>query len=147
MKSIRSGLVALLIVAAACFVGAANAAPSQTWATTWTIPTTRTDGSALSVAEIASYTIYYTVDGGAEQSIDVAGGSTAMKAITTTLAARAVPYVVSFVITATDTTGNESARSAAIAKSITVKAASPNAASNFRIDVKCASGSCNLIVQ
>lgn len=147
MKSIKSALSALLIVAAACFAGVAAAAPSQSWTATWTVPTKRADGTALSASEIAKYTIYYTVDAGTAQTVDVAGDGTTSKAFTTALAARATPYALRFSITATDTDGNESARSAEVAQSITVKAANPNAPSSFKLNVTCASGSCNLIIQ
>jgi hypothetical protein len=147
MKSMRFARLLITMVAAAlCFAGAANAAPSQAWAASWTAPTTRVDGTALSASELTKYTLSYTVDGGAAQSVEITGGATASKSITTNLAARTTPYVLVFSMTATDTDGNTSEPSAAITKSIRVKTASPNKPGGFKIDVQCTNGSCNLII-
>lgn len=43
----------------------------------WTIPTTRADGTALSVAELSGYEVYYTNDtGSVSVAVPVSGGST-----------------------------------------------------------------------
>ena len=42
----------------------------------WQIPEFRANGDALDVTEIAGYEIYYAIDGGATNVIDIPGGTT-----------------------------------------------------------------------
>lgn len=73
----------------------------------WTIPTTRADGTALTASELAGYEIYYTNDAGSVSAVvPVSGGS----AVSTTVSSLASGSY-SFSISAIDTSGLKSALS------------------------------------
>jgi len=73
----------------------------------WSIPATRADGSALSVAELASYEIYYTMGaGGSSVAVPVSGGTTTSYDISSL-----GPGAYHFAIAAIDTGGRKSALS------------------------------------
>jgi hypothetical protein len=79
----------------------------------WTIPTTRADGTALTASELAGYEIYYTDDTGSVSAVvSVSGGSTA----STTVASMA-PGNYSFAISAIDSAGLKSSLSSVVAVS------------------------------
>lgn len=79
----------------------------------WTIPTTRADGTALTAAELAGYEIYYTNDSGTVSAVvPVSGGSTA-----TTTVASMTPGNYSFAISAIDSTGLKSSLSSVVSVS------------------------------
>ena len=130
-----------------CFAGLALSAPSQNLTYSWTVPTTRADGSALSASEISGYNLYYSVDSGAEQKVNIVPGSTTSKSITLTLPARTTAYKVVSQITAVDTANQESARSLAVVSNFTVLPAVPSTPGNFTITITCVSGTCTLVVQ
>lgn len=75
-------IAGLLLVAVVSAVNAAGfptkhvpAATPEVQAT-WTVPTTREDGTALPASELFGYELYYYCDGGETVTIPVAGGST-----------------------------------------------------------------------
>jgi hypothetical protein len=79
----------------------------------WTIPTTRSDGTALTASELAGYEIYYTDDTGSVSAVvPVSGGSTA----STTVASMA-PGNYSFAISAIDSAGLKSSLSSVVSVS------------------------------
>lgn len=94
-------------------------APSATHSVqlSWTAPTTRADGTALTASELSGYHIYYTATGtpaSADTMVAVSGG-------TTTSISLALPAAgeYSFAITAVDSSGQESSLSAPV--SVTVQ--------------------------
>lgn len=73
----------------------------------WTIPSTRADGTPLTVSELAGYEVYYTNDSGSVSvSVPVSGGSTA-SAVVSNLASGNYYFSIS----AIDSTGLKSALS------------------------------------
>jgi len=91
--------------------GTTTTAPSSYNAQlSWTIPTTRADGSALTAADLAGYEIYYTNDTGTiATTVPVSGGTTN----TTTLASLASGNY-SFAISAIDASGLKSSLSTVV---------------------------------
>lgn len=74
-------IAGLLLVAAVSAVNAAGfptkhvpAATPEVQAT-WTVPTTREDGTALPAGELFGYELYYYCDGGEAVVVPIAGGS------------------------------------------------------------------------
>lgn len=130
-KLIALGLIVALYSASAF----AQAAPSESVSYSWGIPTTRVDGSALPVAQIAGYEITYTVDGGAPVVVPISGGATAATSITLVLSARATPYILLSTIRAIDTNGLKSAWSPNVTTSIPVLPAVPSAPGTFKVVV------------
>jgi hypothetical protein len=110
----------------------------------WTIPTKRVDGTALAASEIASYEILYSIDSGTIVTVPVAAGTTVSKAITLNLAPRATKYVLKLQMTAIDTGGRKSDRSAVVSTDIDVPITAPMAPIN--IMVSCAGGTCTATV-
>lgn len=73
----------------------------------WTVPSTRADGTPLSVGELSGYEVYYTNDSGSvSASVPVSGGSTA-SAVVSNLASGNYYFSIS----AVDSTGLKSALS------------------------------------
>ena len=122
-------------------------AATQTTVFSWSVPTARVDGTAMPVSELAGYSIFYKIDNGSEQRVDVTPGSATTKSVDLTLAPRDTPYVLSASIVATDTKGQSSSRSTVVTKSITILPALPSAPGNFTLTITCAAGSCTLVVQ
>lgn len=150
MKSIRPKLAAGWMVFL-LFVGCSGVATAATQQITytWTIPTTRADTQAtpLPVSELAGYNIYYSINGGIEQKLAVALGTSTSKLLSLSLAPRLAGYVLVSAITAIDTEGQESARSAVVTTKLTVLNALPAPPGNIKMSVTCANGSCSLVVQ
>ncbi len=76
----------------------------------WTIPTTRADGSALAASAIAGYRLFYTRDDSAPSEdtlVTISGGTTTNTRVSLTSAG-----TYTFAITAVDLNGVESALSA-----------------------------------
>lgn len=83
---------------------------TQTAQLTWTIPTTRADGTALAVSELAGYEVYYTNDSGSVSvTLSVSGAST----VSTTVASLTTGNYY-FSISAVDSTGLKSALSSVV---------------------------------
>jgi hypothetical protein len=79
----------------------------------WTIPTTRADGTALTASDLAGYEIYYTDDTGSVSAVvPVSGGSTA-----STTVASMTPGKYSFAISAIDSAGLKSSLSSVVSVS------------------------------
>lgn len=70
----------------------------------WTIPTTRADGTALTASELAGYEIYYTNETGSVSSVVPVSNGTAVSTNVTSLASGNY----SFSISAIDTSGLKS---------------------------------------
>jgi hypothetical protein len=133
--------------AAFLFVGllvtlAAHAAPAPS-DLSWTAPTTRVDGTALTAEEIKEYRVYYTIDGQSpsEGVPIVVSGTSASETVTLELTPRVEPYVISFAITTVDTDGLESAQSETVSKTFQVDStASPVAPTNLQFTIVCGDG-------
>lgn len=80
-RSVWSWLVAAALAVAAFFGYEADTA-EPTYAVTLTMPTQYTSGEPLALTELASYTIVYTVNGGAQQTKVVTSGITAISSTT-----------------------------------------------------------------
>lgn len=147
-----SGICALLSIVCALAGGVflslgASAAPTQSVAKQWDIPTAYVDGTPLPVSAIAGYKLTYSIDGGTPVIVNVTGGAKTTTTLALNLAVRATPYVLSSVIRTVLVNGAESVDSSpAQVKNITVLSPSPNAPSNFKITITCDAGSCNLLV-
>jgi hypothetical protein len=80
----------------------------------WSIPTTRADGSPIAISEIAGYEIYVLAEGtGVSSVITVTGGTTTTYTVT-----GLSPDTYDFSMAAKDTAGNLSALSPVVAKII-----------------------------
>lgn len=149
MKKLFSGLIFLSLF----FVMGVHAqTTTQTIAASWSIPTTRTDGSALAASELASYEIYYAVDGAGtlvppDSVATVTPGSATSKLITLSLPPRVTPYKVYFAVSAIDTAGRKSPMSTIVVATVNVPIANPSAPGNFKILITCAAGTCTWTVQ
>lgn len=88
---------------------------------TWTVPTTRTDGTPLSAAEIAMITIF---DAGVQIGTVTGAGSTFTTGVLTV-----GDHV--FTVTVTDTTGHVSALSNAVTVTVVAVLAPPSAVTNL----------------
>jgi hypothetical protein len=133
-------LLSLLLSLAAATVLAATA----TVTATWSIPTTREDGSTITAADISGYELTYSIDGGKPVAISVGGSSTAAKDVILQLAGRATPYATSWTIVAIDSTGLRSKPSTAAKVSITVPQSPISAPSAVSVKVSCANGVCSV---
>jgi len=76
----------------------------------WSIPTTRVNGTALNLSELAGYEIYYTNDSGSvSKTVSVSGGG----AVSYTVASIA-PGSYHFAISAIDSAGLKSSLSSVV---------------------------------
>jgi hypothetical protein len=80
---------------------------------TWTAPTTNTDGSALT--DLAGFHVYYGTDQTNLATEAVVSGATTTSTVVSSLATGNTWY---FAVTAVDNSGNESARTAVVSKSL-----------------------------
>jgi len=120
---------------------ASHAAPAQS-ELSWEAPTTRVDGTPLTVEEIKEYRVYYTING-EPQSVDpiVVGSASVAETVTLDLLPSAEPYVVSFAISTVDTDGLESARSETVSKTFQVDStAEPSAPTSLEFTISCGDG-------
>lgn len=97
MKKLRLLIIGLLVLG-----GAVNASNTSTQAAlSWTAPTTREDGSALALSEIAGYYLYLN-------------GVKGTTMVTATSANTAVCGLGTYQVSAMDTTGHESKLSGSV---------------------------------
>ena len=140
------GLLVALFFFGALFAmpDAAMAASSSdaTASLTWTAPTTRVDGTALSAGEIAEYRVYYAVGADPVLSgtfVSVKTGTTADVPIQLTPGPD--PQTINFAVTAVDSAGVESALSSIASKTFLVKStASPAPPTSVDFSVSCGAG-------
>jgi len=133
----------LLIAALALFSAMSSAAP-VTANLSWTVPTTRADGTPLAASEIAEYRIYSAVGGAVATDanaahVKVSTGTT--QVVTIDLTPRAEPYALNFGARAVDTRGNVSALSNIATTTVRVESTSvPSAPTNLQFEINCARG-------
>ena len=112
----------------------------------WTAPTTRMDGTALSVEELSGYKIYYAVDGDVtlnSQFVEV-GNSAVTEEVVLDLTPRAEPYVINFAIVAVDIEQRVSQLSESVAKTFLITStAEPGPPTELRFTITCGAG-CNV---
>ena len=113
---------------------------------TCTPPTTRENGAALALNEIAGYEFYQTIDAGAATTLKVNGPTCSTTALPL-LTPRAAPYVIGYAVSAVDTNGLKSALSKALVVNITVPVPVPAPPANIKILVDCKDKACTAIVQ
>lgn len=142
-KLIALGLIIALYSASAF----AQAASTESFALSWTIPTTRVNGAPLAVTEIASYNIYYSVDNAAEVITNVTPNTAMAKTITMSLPVRSTPYAVAFSMDAVDITGLKGPRSSLVVNNVTVVNATPSAPTGLTVTITCVAGSCSVLVK
>lgn len=150
MKSIKTLLFSAVFVCALSMlnISPANAANSQTFHVTWSAPTTRADGSALSLSDLAGYEIYYTIDSQTTASVvAVSSGGILSKDITLNLPPQTAPYTIYFAMTAIDNNNLKSALSPVVTVKVTSQFALPAPPTNLKLSINCVSGSCSMIVQ
>ncbi len=133
----------LLIAALALFSAMSSAAP-VTAQLSWTVPTTRADGTPLAASEIDEYRIYYAVGGDVAADANAAHVkviSGTAQVVTIELTPRPEPYVLNFGARAVDTRGNVSALSNIASTTARVDStAAPSAPTNLQFEISCASG-------
>lgn len=79
----------------------------------WSIPTTRADGTALAASELAGYEVYYTNDSGSVTAlVPVSGGTTTATSVSSLSSGN-----YSFAISAIDTSGLKSTLSSVVTAS------------------------------
>lgn len=122
-KAYRIALLSLSVLLVACGGGGGNESPNTGSAVTregtlslkWAAPTSRSNGDALSLSEISSYTIYFgSTVGDYPYSVAITDPST------TSLEIPDLPAGTYYlVMTATDSEGRESGYSSVAAKEVT----------------------------
>lgn len=128
---------------------------SQDVSISWTPPTTRADGTALSTSDLAGYEIYYTTDVAMPAIPDatntglvsVSPGSMTTKVITLSLAPRTTAYKIYFAMSAIDTAGRKSALSNLVVATLSVPISVPGAPLNLKVAITCASNNCTVTIQ
>ena len=116
-------LLSLTLLITACGGGTSNeigssgntATPSTVTATvSWTAPTTREDGSAMAITELAGYRIYYGISPtNTNIVVEINAGSTTERTIT-----GLTPGTYYFKVSAYDTAGVEGPKSSVVSKII-----------------------------
>lgn len=150
----------LLTLGVLLFCGGAFAQTvSQTATLTWTPPTTRENGDALSALEIGGYTLYYgqspvTLNTGGYVSTVPQGVATlpivkdkTSETLTFNLPPRAQPYSIYYALTVTDIFGLIS-KPGLLTQQILIKPASaPSAPASLKVNIICVSGGqCSLTI-
>ncbi len=109
-----TGTVTVSVSAAPAPAPAPAPAAAKSAVLSWSIPTTRADGSPIAVSEIAGYEIYVLAEGtGVSSVITVTGGTTTTYTVT-----GLSPDTYDFSMAAKDSAGNLSALSPVVAKTI-----------------------------
>jgi len=106
----------------------------------WTAPSTRVDGTPLTVEEIKEYRVYYTIDGevDADRSPVILDFAAVDAEIVVELTPREMPYVVAFQIVVVDTEGRVSRPSDPVSKEFAVDStASPQPPTNIQFRITC----------
>jgi hypothetical protein len=132
----------LLIAALALFSAMSTAAPVSA-ELSWTVPTTREDGTPISASELAGYRIYHAVDAAVSTDpesshVTLTGGTS--QVISIDLAPRVEPYTLRFGIRAVDTAGRISALATTSTTVRVASTAEPSAPTSVRIELNCTSG-------
>jgi peptidoglycan hydrolase-like amidase len=118
---IRIASLLLLLVSTAVL---AQTVPANTGVLTWTAPTTNTDGTPLT--DLASYNIYH---GQSATTLVKVANVLKSAALTYTDKPTPVPATWYWAVTAVNTAGTESAKSAIVSKALTVVILVPQAPS------------------
>lgn len=131
-----------LLLMSAVSIQARAQTPTAQVDLSWEAPTEREDGTPIQPEDIASYRIYYTVDGpvAEEPGADhiVVDGSSTDQVVTIPLTPRATPYELNFGARAVDTEGRISAMSNIVTQQFLIQSDRPPAPpTQLRIDVTC----------
>ena len=110
---------------------------------TWEAPTTRVDGTLLTMQEIAEYRAFYAIDG--EPTTDsefvVIDFAATTEVITLQLQPRAEPYTISFAIMTVDTQDRQSLLSNVVSKQFQVESTSnPGVPTMLQFSISIADG-------
>ena len=109
----------------------------------WEAPTTRVDGTAMTVNEIKEYRAFYVID--SEPTTDsefiVIDFAATTEVITLQLQPRAEPYTISFAIMTVDTNGRQSQLSEVVSKTFNVSStANPGVPTMLQFSISIADG-------
>jgi len=109
----------------------------------WKAPTTRVDGTLLTMQEIAEYRAFYAIDG--EPTTDsefiVIDFAATTEVITLQLQPRAEPYTISFAIMTVDTKDRQSLLSNVVSKQFQVESTSnPGVPTMLQFSISIADG-------
>ena len=109
----------------------------------WKAPTTRVDGTAMTVNEIKEYRAFYAIDG--EPTTDsefiVIDFAATTEVITLQLQPRAEPYTISFAIMTVDTKDRQSLLSNVVSKQFQVESTSnPGVPTMLQFSISIADG-------
>jgi len=109
----------------------------------WEAPTTRVDGTAMTVNEIKEYRAFYVID--SEPTTDsefiVIDFAATTEVITLQLQPRAEPYTISFAILTVDTNGRQSQLSEVVSKTFNVSStANPGVPTMLQFSISIADG-------
>ena len=109
----------------------------------WKAPTTRVDGTLLTMQEIAEYRAFYAIDG--EPTTDsefiVIDFAATTEVITLQLQPRAEPYTISFAIMTVDTQDRQSLLSNVVSKQFQVESTSnPGVPTMLQFSISIADG-------
>jgi len=118
-------------------------AAESTSTLSWEAPTTRVDGTAMTVNEIKEYRAFYAIDG--EPTTDsefiVIDFAATTEVITLQLQPRAEPYTISFAILTVDTNGRQSQLSEVVSKTFNVSStANPGVPTMLQFSISIADG-------
>jgi len=133
----------LISVMVLLFMALGAIAAETTSNLSWEAPTTRVDGTPLTMEEIQEYRAYYEVDGipTVASPVTVIDFATTSAEITLTLNPRSEPYVVSFAILTVDTEGRQSQLSEVVSKTFNViSTANPGVPTTLKFTVTCTDG-------
>ena len=118
-------------------------AAESTSTLSWEAPTTRVDGTAMTVNEIKEYRAFYAIDG--EPTTDsefiVIDFAATTEVITLQLQPRAEPYIISFAIMTVDTQDRQSLLSNVVSKTFNVSStANPGVPTMLQFSISIADG-------
>ncbi len=130
MKFIKIILLMLILFSSQLY------ATEKTFDISWTIPTTRINGSILNFSEISHYNILYIIDNADdEKSVEVSPASTIGRRVSIDLIPRDTPYTIEFYMTVTDTNNQNSVHSASVIRNVLVKPVVwPTSVDNFNAE-------------
>ena len=109
----------------------------------WKAPTTRVDGTLLTMQEIAEYRAFYAIDGDptTDSEFIVIDFAATTEVITLQLQPRAEPYTISFAIMTVDTQDRQSLLSNVVSKQFQVESTSnPGVPTMLQFSISIADG-------
>ena len=131
------GVIVLMVMSLAVIAAEATSNLS------WEAPTTRVDGTLLTMQEIAEYRAFYAIDGDptTDSEFIVIDFAATTEVITLQLQPRADPYSISFAIMTVDTQDRQSLLSNVVSKQFQVESTSnPGVPTMLQFSISIADG-------